>query len=60
MIKENPSVAVFEWNEDEEAKEVALKDNKINVPEEGGIYIYEVKAKWENGEASFIFDVEVK
>lgn len=39
MIKENPSVAVFEWNEDEEAKEVALKDNKINVPEEEG-YIF--------------------
>ncbi|MEF2292364.1 MULTISPECIES: hypothetical protein [Virgibacillus] len=60
IIKENPSLTVFEWNEDEQTKEVAFKDNKINVPEKEGVYIYEVKAKWENGEASFIFDVEVK
>lgn len=60
IIKENPSLTVFQWNEDEQTKEVALKDNKLNVPQKEGIYIYEVKAKWENGEASFIFDVEVK
>ncbi|WP_141130752.1 hypothetical protein [Virgibacillus dokdonensis] len=60
IVKENPSLTVFQWNEDEQTKEVALKDNKLNVPQKEGIYIYEVKAKWENGEASFIFDVEVK
>ncbi len=60
ILEDNPSLTVNEWNDVGEVKEITIKDNKITVQSEAGIYIYEVVAKWPNGEASFIFEVETK
>ena len=60
VIEDNPSLTVFEWNENEVANKITIRDNKITLPSMAGVYVYEVKAKWPNGEASYIFDVEVK
>ncbi|AUJ26071.1 MULTISPECIES: hypothetical protein [Virgibacillus] len=39
IIEENPCLTVFEWTKDGETNEVTIKDNKITVPAEMGVYI---------------------
>lgn len=60
IIEDNPTLVVNEWGESGEVNEKTMKNNKIAVPSVSGIYIYEVKASWPNGEATLIFDVEVR
>ncbi|WP_316572077.1 hypothetical protein [Neobacillus sp. YIM B06451] len=60
VIEDNPDLAVYQWNEDGESKEVNLAGNYITVPSESGYFIYEVVGKWSDGQASYIFDVEIK
>lgn len=59
-IEESPVLTVFEWDEKAEKKEIPLEDNKITIPSNLGVYIYEVQAEWTDGEAFFVFDVEVE
>ena len=46
VIEDNPCLTVFEWNENEEANKITIRDNKITIPSKAGVYVYEVKAKW--------------
>lgn len=59
-IEENPELYVYLWTKDGREKEITLKDNQITVPASKGQYIYEVLAKWNNGEVSYTFVAEVK
>jgi hypothetical protein len=59
-IEDNPNISVYQWNENGRDKEVTLKNNHLAVPLSKGRYIYEVLAKWPNGEVSYTFVVEVK
>lgn len=58
MIEQNPSLSVYAW--DVERKTVAVEKGQILLPTTNGRYIYEVVAKWTNGDASYTFVVEVK
>ncbi|RZT23620.1 hypothetical protein [Fictibacillus sp. BK138] len=58
-IEDNPKVSVYQWNQNGRDKEVTLKNNHLSVPSSKGRYIYEVLAKWPNGEVSYTFVVEV-
>ncbi|WP_391122354.1 hypothetical protein [Psychrobacillus sp. L3] len=58
-IEENPRVSLFLWNGNGREKEVKLKNNQLLAPTSKGQYIYEVLAKWSNGEVSYTFVVEV-
>ena len=58
VIEQNPSLSVYTWNTEQEA--VAVEDGKISLPATSGRTIYEVVAKWTNGEVSFTFVVDVK
>lgn len=60
VIEGAPNLTVYQYNEDGKSKEKTLTDNQITVPSESGHYVYEVLGKWSKGEASFIFDVEIK
>ncbi|MBW8351000.1 hypothetical protein K0H71_16360 [Bacillus sp. IITD106] len=60
LIEKNPSLTVYQWTEDGSVKEVTLTDNQITAPSNNGYYIYEVVGKWLDGEASYIFDIEVE
>lgn len=57
-IEKNPKLTAYIW-EAEGPIEVA-DGKKITLPENSGQYIYEVIAKWSNGEVSYTFVVEVK
>lgn len=58
-IEDNPKLSVYLWNETGRDKEVILTNNQLSVPSSKGRYIYEVLAKWPNGEVSYTFVVEV-
>lgn len=58
-IEDNPKISVFQWNENGRVKEVTLTNNYLAVSSSKGRYIYEVLAKWLNGEVSYTFVVEV-
>jgi hypothetical protein len=58
-IEDNPKISVYQCNENGRDKEVTLKNNHLSVPSSKGRYIYEVLAKWPNGEVSYTFVVEV-
>ncbi len=59
-IEENPELVIYLWNKNGREKEITLTDNQITAPTSKGRYIYEVLAKWTNGEVSYTFFVEVK
>lgn len=57
-IEQNANLSVYLW--DSEEVKLAFKGNQISVPSIKGRYIYEVVAKWSNGETSFTFVVDIK
>ncbi|PUB11442.1 hypothetical protein C8K15_11370 [Paenisporosarcina sp. OV554] len=59
-IEENPELVVYLWNKDGREKEITLNENQITAPASKGRYIFEVLAKWTNGEVSYTFVAEVK
>lgn len=58
-IEESPKISVYQWDESGRDKEVNVKNNQLSAPLSKGRYIYEVLAKWPNGEVSYTFVVEV-
>jgi hypothetical protein len=58
-IEDNPKLSLYHWNENGIEKEAILKNNVLSVPSSKGRFIYEVLAKWSNGEVSYTFVVEV-
>ncbi|MFC0189373.1 hypothetical protein ACFFJY_13800 [Fictibacillus aquaticus] len=59
QIEENPELTVFLWNKSEREKEIPLKEKQFLLPAAKGKYIYEVLAKWHEGEVSYTFVAEV-
>lgn len=53
-------INVHQRNENGEVEEVLLDENVLIVPAEEGYYVYEVVGKWENGETTLVFDIDVK
>ncbi|WP_427136973.1 hypothetical protein [Psychrobacillus psychrodurans] len=59
-IDNNPiSFTVTKLNEDGTIESVQIKDNKINGPLKEGYYIYELNTTWDQGKATFTFDINV-
>lgn len=59
-IEENPQLYIYLWNENGRDKRINHSTNQIKVPSNEGKYIYEVLAKWSNGEASYTFVIEIQ
>ncbi|MBB4823054.1 hypothetical protein HNO89_000272 [Sporosarcina luteola] len=60
-IEHNPSSIILnQWNEDNISTVVELNDNKIILPSKEGYYIYEVIVEWNNGKATYVFDINLK
>ncbi|WP_442599802.1 DUF3221 domain-containing protein [Neobacillus sp. D3-1R] len=57
IIGQNPNLKIYSWTTKED---VPVEKNKIIMPVAEGKYIYEVQAKWTNGEVSYTFVVEIK
>jgi hypothetical protein len=57
-VEQSPQLTTYIWSQDEPMKRSTGKE--ISVPTDPGRYIYEVVAKWANGEVSYTFVIEVK
>jgi hypothetical protein len=57
-VEQSPQLTTYIWSQDEPMKQSTGKE--ISVPANPGRYIYEVVAKWSNGEVSYTFVIEVK
>lgn len=60
-IDESPlSLEINEESEDGAVKSIDIRENEITLPTNEGHYIYEVKAKWNEGNITYVFDVNIK
>ena len=53
-------LVVTQWVGENNTKSITVKNDKIKVPKEKGIYVYSVIANWEKGSGSYAFSIEVK
>ncbi|MDX8363311.1 hypothetical protein [Cytobacillus sp. IB215316] len=60
QIEGNPQITVYLWNENGREMEVMLNDKQVLIPNSKGHNIYEVLAKWPDGELSYTFVLEVR
>lgn len=60
-MDESPlSLEINEESEDGAVKSIDIRENEITLPTNEGYYIYEVKAKWNEGNITYVFDVNIK
>ena len=52
------SVIVYQWNDEERIREIQIEKNSF-VVNQPGIIVYEVIAKWSEGNAHFAFEINV-
>ncbi|WP_110929581.1 hypothetical protein [Bacillus massiliglaciei] len=57
-MKEN--FRVEQWSDEEDVKNIKIKDNMITVPDKSGIYVYHIIAHWKQGDSNYAFSVQVK
>lgn len=58
-IEQDPDLSVYLWGKTNRLEEIELTDNQFAAPSSRGRYVYEVFAKWQNGEVSYTFVLEV-
>lgn len=54
------SVRANLWISDEQTEELSINDNQLIAPKEKGVYVYDIYARWDKGDASFVFCIEVE
>lgn len=54
------TLRVNQWIEKKPVEQQIIDSNKIKVPKEKGVYIYDVVASWKEGTRSYSFAVEIK
>ncbi|WP_079480287.1 hypothetical protein [Halobacillus salinus] len=50
---------LVQWKEGGERKQVVVKDGNIYAPEQPGLYVFQIHAEWEQGDATYAFSVKV-
>ncbi|MFF2288714.1 hypothetical protein [Peribacillus butanolivorans] len=48
------------WISSEETETAKLNDNVLTAPKEKGVYVYDIFARWEKGDSSYVFVIEVQ
>ncbi|MBK3495176.1 hypothetical protein JFL43_09980 [Viridibacillus sp. YIM B01967] len=54
------SLVVEEWVNENTSDNVEIKDNKITVPSQKGIYIYHITSNWQQEIAVMLFSIEIE
>ncbi|MFG3612901.1 hypothetical protein [Rummeliibacillus stabekisii] len=54
------TISVSKWLTNNQVEDVELNKNTIVLPQEKGIYVYDVSANWEKGSASYAFAIEIR
>lgn len=48
------------WLNNGETEAVTINKNVLTAPKEKGVYVYEIFARWKNGDSSYAFVIEVR
>ena len=48
------------WVNNEKIETIQLNNNVLTAPKAKGVYIYEITARWKNGNSSYVFVMQVK
>lgn len=48
------------WISNEEKETAKLNDNVLTAPKEKGVYVYDIFARWDKGDSSYVFVIEVQ
>ena len=62
-FKKDPASGTLEveqWIGENDIKKVEINDDSIKVPDEKGIYVYHIMARWEQGDGNYAFSIEVR
>ena len=51
---------ITQWSDENNMQLVPAQNGKIKVPNEEGIFVYEIEARWSGGSSSYAFSIEVK
>ena len=54
------TMEVEQWADENNIKDIEIKNDIITVPEEKGVYVYHVRANWKQGDGNYAFSIEVK
>lgn len=54
------TLKVEQWIDENNIKNVELKNDSISVPEEKGVYVYHIQSRWKQGDGNYAFSIEVK
>lgn len=54
------SLVVELWLDENTKEIIEIKNNKIKVPSQKGVYIYHITSNWKQGDSSYAFSVEVE
>jgi hypothetical protein len=54
------SMGANQWLQNGETENVPLNDNIITTPNKEGVYVYDVFARWDKGDSSYAFVIEVR
>ncbi|MGO1059183.1 hypothetical protein ACTL32_08660 [Planococcus sp. FY231025] len=54
------SMKVEQWIDENNIKNIVLKNDSITIPEEKGVYVYHIQSRWKQGDGNYAFSIEVK
>lgn len=54
------TLSANKWISHNESETVNIDDHVLTAPKEKGIYVYDLCARWEKGDASYAFVIEVE
>lgn len=58
--KEPASLSVEQRKDEGSAETVKLQNHVLTAPNEKGVYVYRVMARWKQGDGSYVFRIKVK
>lgn len=48
------------WIQDQQSESTMINHHLLTAPKEKGVYVYDIFASWEKGDASYVFVIEVQ
>lgn len=48
------------WNQDQQLESAVIHNHLLTAPKEKGVYVYDIFARWEKGDSSNVFVLEVE
>lgn len=54
------TLTASKWSQGQQSESTMITNHLLTAPKEKGVYIYDIFASWEKGDASYVFVIEVQ